>query len=152
MNHLNHRPIALTSVVCKVMERIVNVRLLDFFDQKGTLDTIMWRQSQTNNYRPSFVSGSHSKEGPSKRWVSPINLRHIEKAFDLTLRHCILMDINEAEIEGRMFSFVQVKVNETLCDTKIQTEGIHQGSVVSPTFFLLKINKIVAELLNDNRF
>ena len=35
-----YRPIALTSVLCKVMERMVNVRLLDFFDQKGTLSTL----------------------------------------------------------------------------------------------------------------
>ena len=36
-NTSNYRPIALTRVVCKVMERMVNVRLLEFFDQRGTL-------------------------------------------------------------------------------------------------------------------
>ena len=61
------------------------------------------------------------------------------------------MDINEAGIEGRMIKFIQnllkrkffkVKVNEILSDPKVQTEGISEGSVVSPTFFILKINKI----------
>ena len=46
----------------------------------------------------------------------------------------------------------KIKVNEIVSDTKAQTEGISQGSVVSPSFFILKINKILAELPNDNRF
>ena len=71
------------------------------------------------------------------------------------------MDIHEAGLEGRMFKLIQnflkprsfkVKVNKFLSDTKVQTQRIPQGSVVSPTFFILKINKNVAEMPNDNRF
>ena len=71
------------------------------------------------------------------------------------------MDIHEAGLEGRMFKFIQnflkprsfkVKVNKILSDTKAETEGIPQGSVVSPNFFKLKINELVAKLSNDNRF
>ena len=36
----SYRPISLTSVLCKVMMGVVNVRLLDFFDQKVTLSTL----------------------------------------------------------------------------------------------------------------
>ena len=70
-------------------------------------------------------------------------------------------DIHETGIEGRMFKFFKnflkprsfkVKFNEILYDTKVQTEGIPQGSVVSTTFFILKINKNVAELPNGNKF
>ena len=59
------------------------------------------------------------------------------------------MNINEAGIAGIMFNFIQnflnsrsfkVKVNEALSDKKLQTEDIPQGSVVSPTFFILKSN------------
>ena len=84
----------------------------------------------------------------------------MENAYDLTWKHDILMDIHEAGIKWRMFKFIQnflkprsfkVKVNEILSDTKVQTEGIPQGSVVSLTFFILKINKIVTKLPNDNR-
>ena len=71
----------------------------------------------------------------------------MEKAYDLTWRRGILMGIHETRIEGRMFEFIQnflkpgsskFKVNEILCDTKVQTEGIPQGSAVSPNFFILK--------------
>ena len=68
------------------------------------------------------------------------------------------MGIHEAETEGRMYKLIQnfhkprpfkVKVNEIRSDTKVQTEGIRQRSVVIPTFFTLKINKIVAKLPID---
>ena len=63
------------------------------------------------------------------------------------------MYMNEAGIEGRMFNCIQnflkprsfkVKVNEIISNTKIQSEGIPQGRMVNPKFFILKINKIVA--------
>ena len=39
-NPSNYRPIPLTSVLCKVTERMVIVRLLDFFNEKGTLSIL----------------------------------------------------------------------------------------------------------------
>ena len=61
-----YRQIALTSYLCKVMERMVIVRLLDFFlPDWNAVNTTMWRQSETNNYRPFLVSESNSNEDPS---------------------------------------------------------------------------------------
>ena len=63
------------------------------------------------------------------------------------------MEIHKAAIEGIICNFIQnflkqrsikVKVNEIPSERKVQTEGILRGSVVSLTFFILKINKIVA--------
>ena len=85
---------------------------------------------------------------------------NMEKAYDLTWRHVILMDIHEAGTEGRIFKFIENflkprslkdSVNEILTDTKVQREGTPQRSVISLTFFILKINKKVAKLPNDNR-
>ena len=44
------------------------------------------------------------------------------------------------------------KFNKILYDTKVQIEGIPQGNVVIPIFFILKIKNIVAQLSNDNRY
>ena len=71
------------------------------------------------------------------------------------------MDLNGTRIEGRRLNFIQDfhkprsfkhKANKILFDTKIQTEGIPQGSAVSSKFFILKFNKIAAQLPNDNTF
>ena len=86
----------------------------------------------------------------------------MERAYVyVTLRHGILIGINEAGMEGIMFNFIQnfltprsfeVKVNEILSDAKVQTEGKPQGRVVRSTFFIPKIIEIVAQLPNENRF
>ena len=120
----------------------------------------MWRQSQINKYRPSFVlEASVRKVQANSEHVVSIFIDK-EKAYDLTWRHGILIDLHEAGKEERMFRFIEnflrarsfkVKVNETLSNTKAQTESIPQGSVVSPTFFILTINKIVAKLPDYNR-
>ena len=40
MNSSCYRPVALPSVLSEVEKRMVNERLLEFFDQKGTLSTL----------------------------------------------------------------------------------------------------------------
>ena len=60
-----------------------------------------------------------------------------------------------------MFNFIQkflklesfkVKFNETLSNTRVQTEGIPQGSVLTSKFFILKLNQIVAQVPNEHEF
>ena len=67
----------------------------------------------------------------------------MERNIRLTLRHGIIMVINETGIKGRILNFIQnfltprfskVKINENLYDTKFQTENIPEGRVVRPTF------------------
>ena len=127
------------------MKRMVNVRLLDFFDQKRTLSTLQGegRAKQTTFDQVLSLEVTVRKAQAHNEQVVSIFF-DMEKSYDLAWRHGILMDIHEAGIEGRLFKFIQnflkprsfkVKVNEILYDTKVQTEGIPQGSVVSPTFF-----------------
>ena len=88
-NHSNYRPVALTIVLCNVMERTVDVGLLDFLTRKEHCRSTMWRQSRRINYRPSFVSGSYSKQGPIKQGASCIHLLRHEKSirFNTETRH-----------------------------------------------------------------
>ena len=130
------------------MERMVNVRLLEIFDQKGTLSTLQCggrAKRKTIDHLLSLEATVRKAQANGEQVVSIFF--DIEKAYDLTWKHGILMDIDEAEIEGRIFKFIRnflkprsikVKFNELLSDTKVQTEGIPQGSVVSPTVFILK--------------
>ena len=161
-NPLNYRPITLISALCKVIEGMVNVRILDFFDQKGTLSTLQYGDRAKRTIIDKLLSLEatvRKTQANSEQLVSIVF--DMEKAYDLTRKHGILMDIHEVGIEGRVFKFIQkfftprsfkVEVNEILSDTKVHTEGIPRGSVVSPTFFILKIKKIIAKMPNDNRF
>ena len=100
-----------------------------YWPEGNTVKTTMWRQSQTNFYRPSFVSGRYSNEGPSKRWARRIHLlRHGKfNRFNIETRH---LDGHKRSRNRRKnvqfhtkfpksWSF-NVQVNESLSDTRFQ--------------------------------
>ena len=142
------------------MEGMVNIRLLHFFDQKGTPQCEGRGKQTLINYVLSLEATVRKARANSEQVVSIFFV--MEKAYDSTWRHAILMDIQEAGIEERVFNFIKknfvepssfkVKVNEIPSDAKAKTEGIPQGRAVSLKIFMLKINKIVAQFPNDNRF
>ena len=130
-----------------------------FWPKRNTVNSTLRRLSQTNNYWSFIVSGSHSRKGSNKQWASRIHLfRHGKSIWFNT--HGIQVDQNEAGIKGIIFNFIQnvlksrsfeVKVNENLSYTRIQTASTPQGSVVSPKYHAeSKQNR--SSVQNDNRF
>ena len=143
------------------MERMVNVKLLNFFEQKGIRSTLQCggRAKRTIIGYILSLEAIVSKARANGEQVVFIFF-DMEKVYYLTRRFGILIDIYWAGRERRIFDSIQnfikprsfkVKFNEILSDRKVQTEGIPQGSIVSHIFLILKINEIVAKLSYDNR-
>ena len=86
---------------------MVNVRLLDFFEQKGTLSTLQWGSTakRTNIDHLLSLEATVRKIQANSEQVVTIFF-HMEKACDLKWRHGIPMDMHEAGIEGKMFKFI----------------------------------------------
>ena len=143
-NPSSYRPNALTSVLRKVFERIINVRLLDFFDLKWTLLTIKCggrAKRTTIDHLLSLEATMRKAQANSEQVVSIFF--DMKNLYDWTWRHGIMIELNGGGIEGRMFKFKQnflkprsfkVKGNEFLSKVKFQTDGKPRGSVVSLTF------------------
>ena len=109
---------------------------MDFFHQKGTLSTLQcgFRAKRKTVDHLLTLEVTVRKAQVNAEQVVPIFI-DMDEAYDLTWRHGILMDIHEAGLEERMFSFIQnflkpisfkVKVNGNITDFKVQTEGIPQ--------------------------
>ncbi|GBM53598.1 putative RNA-directed DNA polymerase from transposon BS [Araneus ventricosus] len=122
----NYRPIALTSVLCKLLERMVNSRLVHVWEKKkwlspfqrgfrfgrGTVDNILLLE---NSIREAFVSKKHL--------VSILFV--MEKAYDKTWRYGILKDLYGIDFKGSLPTFIQnflktrsfrVRIGNTLSD------------------------------------
>ena len=109
----------------KILEADANEQLTMIF--------CLWKQEQER------LKNIISKSYPSSSiWKKP---------HDSTWRHDILIDLNEAGIEGRMIKCIQnfikprsfkFKVIEIRIDTRIQIVGLLLGTIVSATFLILK--------------
>lgn len=161
-NPLNYRPIALTSNLCKTMERILNDRLLDHLDSivgfgliqaggrkgRSTLDHLLRLETAIRN---ALVNGEHL-----------ISIFFdIEKAYDTTWRYGIMKDLYDLGLRGRLPKFInkflqnrtfKVRLNSTLSRPLQQESGIPQGSVLSVTLFIIKIDSISKLIPREERF
>ncbi|KAG8181031.1 hypothetical protein JTE90_024777 [Oedothorax gibbosus] len=115
----NYLPIALTSCLCKLMERMVNARLVYCLEEKGAFSPF---QSGFRHHRST---------------IDNVLL------LETSIREAFVRNQHLNFLKTRVF---QVRVGSTLSRDFYQREGVPQGSVLSVVLFILLINGIVEQL------
>ena len=155
------RPISLTSVIVKTLERMIINRLYYEAETKG------WLSDKQAGFRARrscedqvlrMVQGvsDNFQEKPSKRTV--MALIDYSKAYDRVWRVDLLLDLISLGCPMQMVRWFrmfltertgQVRYNGALSNKKIIPQGLPQGAVSSPVLFLIYINGLANIIPED---
>ena len=151
-NPTNYRPIALTSCICKTMERLVNNRLIWILEKNKILDKHQCGFRKNRSTIDQLVRmETYIRDGLIRDHHVVSVFFDLEKAYDTTWKYGIMKDLHEIGMRGNMPTFIEnflknrtfrVHLGGEKSETYEQEMGVPQGSILSVTLFLLKINSI----------
>ena len=148
----NYRPITLLNTFSKIFEKIIKVRLLNYFDRTNFLDKRQFgfiKNSSTEKALISFLTPIHHNLNNNQK-VSALFI-DITKAFDTVNHEILLLKLSHIGIRGTALAFFKsylqnrvqtVCINKIHSDEKVVSVGVPQGSVLGPLLFLIYCNSI----------
>ena len=155
----NYRPIALTSCVCKTLERMINDRLVWYLECNNILTDIQCGFRKRRSTIDHLVRlESYIRDAFLNKQEVVSVFFDLEKANDARWKYGILQDLHEAGLRGRVPQFIskflenrnfRVRLGSTLCEPYEQEMGVPQGSILSVTLFSIKINSLAKILTKD---
>jgi hypothetical protein len=152
----NYRPVSLTSVCCKILERIIRADIMEHLENNNLLST------DQHGFRSGRSCCTQLLE-IMELWTKFLDrgvcwdcvYLDFAKAFDKVPHQRLLLKLQSVGITSKLYGwlsdflvgrFQSVVIKKASSGRKEVTSGIPQGSVLGPVLFIIFINDLPDEL------
>ena len=151
---LNYRPVSLTSMCCKAMEKILASHIVEYMETNHLFspEQFGFRKERGTEDQLLLFYGEVAKYVDEGKSVDVVYV-DLSKAFDV-LNHEVLLEKLRSlqfceQIVAWIGSFLQertmrVSISGKLSAPRDVTSGVPQGSVLGPILFLIYVNSLMA--------
>ena len=150
----NYRPIAITSILCKVLESLISEALLAFLKSKNLLNDRQYgfQKSRSTGDLLSYVTNKWAQVLDQFGETIAVAL-DISKAFDRVWHDGLIHKLRCLGIDLPIISWIEdfltnrsiaVRVDGVLSNFRSINSGVPQGCVLSPLLFLIYINDLLS--------
>ena len=153
---LNYRPVSLTSVPCKVLEKIIVKHLRAYLEENELLSNEQYGfRSSRSTIDQLIMTYSDITSEVNRRNIVDLIFFDFSKAFDKVCHSILLLKLANIGVNAQLLIWIgnflverkmQVTVMGAASDWHRVRSGVPQGSVLGPILFLIYVNHVVHNL------
>lgn len=152
----SYRPISITNTLSKILQIMVNKRMVWYLETKNLLCNIQsgFRRGRSTMDHIVMLTTEIQKTFKNREHLIAVFF-DLQKAYDMTWRHHILKSLIELGLNGNIVEYAKnfmtdrrfkVRANGYSSEEMVQENGVPQGEIFSTTLFLVAINKIADQI------